>query len=118
MTTRVYVYQAGLHCETCGEAIKRDLDAAGMQPDFPENESTFDSDDYPKGPYGDAGGEADTPQHCDSCGGFLGNPLTDDGAAYVASAFAEYAETGRGNADVLEEWREFYGPAFVTDFRA
>jgi hypothetical protein len=50
------------------------------------SESDYDSDDLPKGPYADGGGEADTPKHCDGCGQFLGNPLTGDGLIYVEDA--------------------------------
>lgn len=60
------------------------------------DEGSYDSDDFPKGPYPEGGGEADTPQHCDSCHEFLENPLTSDGMAYVR-------ENQRG------EWDSFYG---------
>jgi len=91
-----YAYKASLYCESCGEMVKakcRHLD-------------TGDSNDYPQGPYGNGGGEADTPQSCDHCHTFLENPLTDDGRAYVLEAI----ETGdlEGSA-VLREWSEFYG---------
>lgn len=79
----VYLYQAALLCEDCGEATRRHLDADGARPADPEDESTYDSGDYPKGPYPDGGGEADCPQHCDHCGVFLENPLTAEGEAYV-----------------------------------
>jgi hypothetical protein len=87
-----FVYRAALLCEACGTCQAQKLDANG-KPD------TGDSDAYPQGPYPDGGGEADNPQHCDQCGIFLQNPLTDDGYHYVATA--------RDSA-VAREWRKFY----------
>lgn len=80
---KAYIYCAALYCESCGDIIRANLESAGKAPLKLENESTWDSDTYPKGPYSDGGGEADCPQHCDSCGVFLENALTDDGDAYA-----------------------------------
>jgi len=103
---KAYIFRAALHCECCISATLEHLPApAGYNP---SNESTWDSDDYPKGPYDDGGGEADTPQHCDTCGAFLENPLTPDGLAYVREALAEREQSGRGSADVLATWSAFY----------
>lgn len=102
-----YVYQAALICSACVDRLKATLpipDGADL-----DNESSFDSDDYPKGPYGHGGGEADCPQHCDCCGSFLENPLTDDGREYVREAFREFGETGHGDWTVLRQWADFYG---------
>jgi hypothetical protein len=71
-----YMYQAALWCEPCGLAIMARLNEAGKMPEAPADERTYDSDDYPKGPYPDGGGESDSPEHCDGCGVFLRNPLT------------------------------------------
>jgi sarcosine oxidase delta subunit len=79
----VYIFQADIYCEGCGEEIKKEIEAAGNAPADAEDEHTFDSDDYPKGPYPDGGGESDTPQHCGGCRAFLYNPLTQDGYAYL-----------------------------------
>lgn len=56
----VYIYQADLYCEDCGEEICEQLKevAPEIVPENPEDE-LYDSDDYPKGPYPDGGGEAD-----------------------------------------------------------
>lgn len=93
----VYVYQAALLCEGCGEAVITELEETNQ-------EDTGDSDDWPQGPHSDGGGEADSPNHCDSgpkCvnaiqvpGGVaigypLGNPLTSDGEKYVFDAVAK-----------------------------
>jgi hypothetical protein len=87
-----YVYRADLHCEDCA----RDIMARLPKPADVDNEASFDSDDYPKGPYSEGDGESDTPSHCGSCGLFLQNPLTDDGRQYVMGANRA-------------EWDAFYG---------
>ena len=81
----VYVFQAALLCESCGEAICAKLNRNGVDSD------RVDSDSFPKGPYGNGGGEADTPQHCDACGVFLENPLT-DGRISSRGNLADYFE--------------------------
>ena len=96
-----FIYRGALYCEECTAALKARL-RVPAHADLAD-ESTFDSDEYPKGPFADGGGEADTPQHCDSCGEFLENPLTGDGVTYVAAALSL-----PGNQDVLDQWREFY----------
>lgn len=99
---RVYMYQSALLCETCGEATRRELELDAIEHGRPK-ESAYnpDSDHWPKGPYDNGGGEADSPQHCDSCGVFLENPLTEDGVAYVLEQCARPSQ-------VTEKWREFY----------
>lgn len=104
---RAYVFQAALLCEDCGDAYKREHRHAKPVPDD-RDESSYDSNEWPKGPYANGGGEADTPQHCDTCGTFLDNPLTGDGETYVRDAFREFVETGRGSPDVLAEWKAAY----------
>lgn len=102
-----YVYQSALYCEECISEIKLDLPVPeGCDPD---DERTYDSEDYPKGPYPDGGGEADSPQHCDGCQLFLENPLTRDGAEYVAEQIAEDAERiFRASDKPSAEWFKFY----------
>ena len=112
----VYIYQADLWCEDCGKAIKRECRKTGDRPENWRDETTFDSDQYPKGPYSDGGGESDCPEHCaagDDClnaiilsdgtkiGAWLENDLTPYGVAYVKDAIREGGE-------VSELWREFY----------
>lgn len=58
--------------------------------------------------YCNGGGEADSPQHCASCGAFLENPLTGDGYAYVAEQLDNYGSNPRGSRDVLTLWAEYY----------
>jgi hypothetical protein len=96
-----YIFDAELLCSDCAESVMARLPK---------------SDDYPKGPYSDGGGEADCPNHCGICGLFLENPLTDDGVEYVKAAIAEFDSTGRGTPEVIAEWREFYAPVLPGGF--
>jgi hypothetical protein len=110
---RVFMFQAALYCEHCGREHRDGLpvpEGADL-----DNESTWDSDQYPKGPYSDGGGEADSPQHCDDCHTFLENPLTDDGVAYVREAIAAHTATGRGRADVVATWAEHYAADLASN---
>lgn len=108
---RVYIYQSALLCEDCGDAKRAALDPNRPAHIDPDNESSYDSGEYPKGPYGDGGGEADSPQHCDHCGVFLQNPLTDDGREYVRERVeAEGPRRIAGRQTVAcRVWAPFYG---------
>jgi hypothetical protein len=91
---KVYMFCAALLCESCGTEA-RTAHRHTMPVEFDQDdESSYDSDNFPKGPYTNGGGEADTPQHCDSCGVFLENPLTPDGDAYVRNAAKEFETPG------------------------
>lgn len=110
-----YMYQAALYCAPCGEKIREDLDAAGKRPEDPDAESTYDSDAYPKGPYGDGGGESDSPQHCYACNAFLENPLTSEGEEYIANEIADaIAQVLHGTREPIEpdstlgQWIDHY----------
>jgi len=108
---QAYIYQADIYCEGCTHMIRGGIIAGtcpGQVPNDPDDETTFDSDDWPKGPYPDGGGESDSPQHCDSCGAFLENPLTPDGLRAVAVAIEAHDRHGYGVASVINEWRNFY----------
>lgn len=100
---KAYVFQAALICEDCARAYM----ASNAKPDHVDmdDESSYDSDHWPKGPYSDGGGEADCPQHCDHCGEFLENSLTMDGDCYVRTAAAAY-ETEEGRANGSESWQD------------
>jgi hypothetical protein len=103
MTHLEYVYRADLYCSDCGQQIRARLIAEGFAPANPDDEYSYDSGEFPKGPYSVS--EADSPQYCASCGEFLENPLTTDGYDYVREAIA-----GRELplSDVLTQWSEFY----------
>ena len=100
-----YVYQADLYCEDCVSAIKASL---GFSHEG-QSEHTFDSDEYPKGPY--PAGDSDTPDHCGQCGIFLENSLTGDGEQYVKDAI----QNGTGDPEVLATWKEFYSYLFTEE---
>jgi hypothetical protein len=102
----VYVFQAALLCDTCGTLYKQGTDKPAHVDE--NDESSYDSDEWPKGLYPDGGGEADSPQHCDHCGEFLDNPLTPDGETYVAECFDEFVKEGRGDYETLDTWRRAY----------
>ena len=55
-----YIYQADIYCSACGGVLRTKLDAKGKRPADPDDETTFDSDDYPKGPIADGGGESES----------------------------------------------------------
>ena len=113
----VYIYAADLYCEDCGEAIRKQITQEGFAPKDPEDEWSYDSDEYPKGPYPDGGGKANWPQHCGAgseclnaielsdgtkVGAWLENELTTEGVEYVRKVTQEGGE-------VAELWVEFYG---------
>jgi hypothetical protein len=114
----VYIFQAALICEDCHAALTEAHDKPAHVDE--SDEYSYDSDEWPKGPYSDGGGEADTPCHCDRCGVFLENPLTPDGDTYVRELAAPF-ETApdmswdeiataaeEGGSPVLGEWIRFY----------
>lgn len=81
-----FIYQADLYCESCGQSIRDRLTKDGKAPEDPEDEHSYDSDNFPKGPEPDGGGEADSEQHCAACGVALDNPLTEEGMQARAEA--------------------------------
>lgn len=87
-----YIYCADLLCPDCAIVTMNHLRHEGKAPEDWKDENSFDSDDYPKGPYPDGGGESDSPCHCGACGVPLENPLTSDGILYVLSAIQESLE--------------------------
>lgn len=93
-----YIYRADIYCDGCGREICRNVPSEDVR-------HWGDSNDFPQ-PC--PAGEADTPQHCGACGGFLQNPLTPDGYDYVREAILTYNETGHGRFDILEQWAQRY----------
>ena len=110
-----YVYQADVWCDKCGEHIKTELEREGEAPDDTEDESSFDSDEYPK--YYDAENEeSDGPQNCADgrCGGFnnghgygtfLENQLTSEGYKYLKGMLDGHGAT---LPEFAREWAEYY----------
>ena len=85
-----YIYQADVYCESCALAIRRQLQQDGILADRRQkygndavlaDETTYDSDDYPKGPFSNNPnmsnftGYADTEQYCAACHKPLYHPL-------------------------------------------
>ncbi|GAF74579.1 unnamed protein product [marine sediment metagenome] len=118
----VYIYAADIYCKQCGEAIRERITREGTAPADLDDEVSYDSDEFPKGPYSDGGGEADCPQHCGSgpdclnaielddgskVGAWLENELTTDGVEYVREAIREGGE-------VAELWADYYLDYNVT----
>jgi hypothetical protein len=89
-----------------GRALQQIVSANGFT-----SESDYDSDNLPKGPIAEGGGEADTPRHCEGCGQFLANPLTGHGLIWVEDAIRECLTTRKATAattDAVNEWADFY----------
>jgi hypothetical protein len=107
----IYIYQAALLCEDCGRATRAEL----KSPDDPSDESSYDSDDYPKGPF-DAG-ESDSPQHCDSCDVFLENSLTDEGYEALWDTVGRCLTEDDDVTDCVLEWVAFYELNILDRFR-
>lgn len=116
----VYIFQAALLCEDCAKTKQTALDRIAAEHGNVNHHYRDDSDKYPQGPFGDGGGEADTPQHCDHCGTFLHNPLTGDGLIYVKTLAVEFCTAAddywpevadradAGGKPALAEWIRFY----------
>jgi hypothetical protein len=111
-----YIYDADVYCEACAEAIKDRLRDAGNEPADPDDERSYDSGEWPKGPF--SGQESDCPAHCGSgpecldpmtlndgnlIGCFLENPLTFEGQRYVRQAHRETP------SEITAFWVSFYG---------
>lgn len=57
----MFIYQADTYCDSCGERIRAELTAEGYAPEDPDDEWSYDSDNYPK-PASEE--ETDGPDHC------------------------------------------------------
>jgi hypothetical protein len=110
-----YIYQADVWCDTCGDHIKAELDKENKTPEDPEDESSFDSDEYPKR-YDAENEESDGPENCadGKCGGFanghaygmfLENQLTQEGYRYLKGMLDSHGAT---LPEFAKEWAEFY----------
>ena len=107
-----YLYQADLWCDSCGRSIRKQLRREGHAPADPHDETSYDSDEFPK--FAADSGEADSPQHCGSgedcleaielpsgrkIGALLSTELTGDGVRYTQEAIA-------AGGEVAELWAE------------
>lgn len=118
------IYAADCWCDDCAEAIKKRLRGEGKTPENPDDETTYDSDEWPK--YMSEDEAADSPQHCasgDEClnaieladsnsistfkiGALLSTELTNDGVEYVR----ELTESDP-DSDVVKFWKEAFEAA-------
>ncbi len=116
-----YIYQADTWCDDCGEHIKADIarEHPELVPDDPEDESSFDSDQYPK-QYDATNEESDSPQNCTSgnCadmangqnyGTFLENQLTSEGYKYLKGMLDGHGAT---LPQFAQEWADYYQFAY------
>jgi len=101
---KVYMYLAAHYCEDCGKGLCSQL--VHPVPDHRFDETYWDSDEYPKGPF--ENGEAGYPDHCDSCGIFLENPLTNDGVEYVLGMLITAEERGSPYPVHIIDWADQY----------
>ncbi len=102
-----YIYQADVWCPTCAKEIADSIIAEGKAPADPSDEHSYDSDNFPKGPFFDE--ESDSPEHCAGCHIFLENPLTTHGEEYMREMVDQAIEKGRGEEPHIKEWMDFYG---------
>lgn len=105
-TGSCYVYQASLYCEACGEAIRTRITAEGAAPEDAGDETSYDSDDYPKGPH--AVSESDGPEHCDACHVFLENDLTAEGVTHTTKLVHGDWNEWRLDSVAITQWAPFY----------
>lgn len=112
-----YIYQADIWCDCCGKQICEDIQKEGKAPADPDDECSYDSDEYPKSNAGLSDDSADGPQHCAAgadClepfvlngtvyGAFLENDLTDEGREYVKELYKERP------TELTQFWMDHYG---------
>ena len=109
-----YVYQADLWCDDCGKALRERLvQEGGDAPEDPDDEDSYDSDDFPKGPYPDED-PSDSPSHCGSGAECLNAVLLDDGTevgAIVSGLTDEgaYYVRSQNDSPCVRAWLDHYG---------
>ena len=125
-----YIYQADVWCDRCGKEICERIQAEGHAPEDPDDEGSFDSDEYPK--RGEDEEETDSPQHCAAHGDCLdaiemgdgtkigcliGTTLTTDGVEYVKEAIREALEKGEDEKSsvALAIWRKAFSDYDVVE---
>ncbi len=118
----MYIYAADCYCDACGEDIKqRILKELGKKPEDFDDERTYDSGEFPKGPFDDEA-ESDSPQHCASgedcldptiiadnnngedhvVGHFFENNLTTTGVEYLKDMHKNQ------RSEITEYWVDYY----------
>lgn len=108
-----YIYQADVWCDDCGRAICKRLKHEGKAPADPDDEWSFDSDDYPKRAGDDE--ETDTPQHC-AAGEHCVNAVTLPSGEKVGHLFGELTAVGTEYVkEAIADAKEGFGSEEVTD---
>ena len=112
-----WIFNADMWCHECGKALKADITVNGHAPADPDDETSFDSDEFPT--HCSETDESDSPNHCaagDSCyaaielpdgtkiGALLTESLTTDGEEYVKEAVAE----GEDSGVAVQVWKPYY----------
>jgi len=118
----IYVYAADLWCEDCGRDIRNTLIEMGKAPQNPDDQSSYDSDDFPIEISSDE--ETDCPYHCgagEECfnaevmpdgqkiGAWLENPLTSYGIKQLEQQIREEPENV-----VVQFWSEHYADCLTV----
>lgn len=125
-----FTYQADVLCDDCGRRVIAELELTGQVPANPSDESSFDSDVYPKS-YSPDSEQADSPQNCATgeCGGwymhtdgvstriiyygrFLENGLTEDGYKSLKAMLDDHGAT---LPKFAQEWADFYQFAYFNN---
>ncbi len=112
-----YIYCADTYCDECGRAIAQDIVDSGQGPADIDDERSYDSDEFPKGPYPSE--ETDGPDHCanDDCLGDVVD-LGDYGLEPGAELFgAERRVIGELLSDGLTEHGVSYLRELLDDSR-
>lgn len=103
----MYVFQAHTFCDSCGERIRANLAASGHAPVDVSDEYSFDSDDYPKGPYPLEA--TDSPNHC-ACGVDCLEPVVLSDGSRIGALLSDGLTAGGVNrlVGMLEHAGGFY----------
>ena len=118
----MYIYAAECYCDDCAKDIKkRILKETGKKASDFRDETTFDSDEYPKGP-SDDGASSDGPEHCASGEDCL-DPTEINGEKYGHFFENDLTEAGvenlkehiRQGGPVAEFWKEHYSQYYDLD---
>ena len=114
------IYQADVWCDSCADEIRDRIADEGFAPEDPDDECSYDSDEYPK--YMGDNEESDTPMHCvagEEClecwtlpsGRKIGAPLgdlTSEGRAYVIDTAREELNRKGEVGEVAALWCQLY----------
>ena len=105
----VFIYQADFYCSNCTAGICIALQDEGKKPQNVIDEFTYDSDDYPKGPYPDGGGGANTANYCAECGVALDNPIIEEPTQWLDDAEYDDADYDDDDDDNDDDDSPCYG---------